>query len=150
MINKYTIALAIMLGGFYYVRNHYDYDDLLKVAAKDEGNPRSEQIEYYVGTMYYSRSDFPRAEKAFDQLLLSHPTSYYAPKALMRLGLTYTEQNKWPQAREAYFKYLTYFPDHESKNTVEKRWEAVKFKDGNDIHGHLDEVYSAIPERAKP
>lgn len=150
MINKYTIALALLIGGVYYVRNHYDYEDMLTVAAKDEGNPRSEQIEYYVGLIYYARGDYPRSTKAFDQLLLNHPTSYYAPKALARAGMAYREQNKYDEAREMYAKYLTYFPDHAMKGVVHQRWEHIKFERGGAIHGHLDDAYEEIPEKGKP
>jgi tetratricopeptide (TPR) repeat protein len=150
LLQPKVIVLLLLIGGVYYVRNHYDYEDLLKVAAKDEGNPRSQQIEYYVGMIYYARNDYPRAIKAFDQLLTNHPTSYYAPKALARAGLAYKEQQKYEHAREMYFKFLTYFPDHSMRNTVQKRWNHIKFQRGEEVHGHLDEAYEEIPEKGKP
>ncbi|PCI35135.1 MAG: hypothetical protein COB53_11300 [Elusimicrobia bacterium] len=150
LFNKWSILIMLVCGGIYYVRNHYDYQDLLKVAAKDEGNPRSEQIEYYVGMIYFMRDDYERSIIAFDQLLRNHPTSYYAPKALARSGLAYKEFNKYDQAREMYHKYLTYFPDHSMKNTVQKRWTHIKFQRGEKIHHHLDEVYEEIPVKGKP
>jgi len=150
ILNKYFISIALVFGAVYYVRNHYDYEDLLVVAAKDEGNPRSQQIEYYVGMIYYMRGDYPRSLKAFNQLLLNHPTSYYAPRALARAGLSYKEFNKYPEAREMYHKFLVYFPDHTLKSVVQKRWTHIKFQRGEDIHGHLDEVYEEIPEKGKP
>lgn len=150
MINKWTISLALLIGGIYYVRNHYDYEDLLTVAAKDEGHPRAEKIEYYVGMIYYARGDYGRSLKAFNQLLLNHPTSYYAPKALARAGISYKEINKYPEAREMYQKYLTYFPDHSMRSDVQKRWNYIKFQRGDEIHGHLDAAYEEIPVKGKP
>ena len=150
LLNKWSILIMIIAGSVYYVRDHYDYEDLLIVAAKDEGNPRSEQIEYYVGMIYFMRDDYPRAVKAFNQLLTNHPTSYYAPKALARAGLAYKEHNKYDHAREMYHKYLTYFPNHSMKNTVQKRWTHIKFQRGESMHHHLDEAYEEIPEEGKP
>ena len=150
LLNKWSILIMIICGSVYYVRNHYDYEDLLVVAAKDEGHPRSVQVEYYVGMIYYMRGDYPRSIKAFDQLLRNHPTSYYAPRALARAGMAYKESNQYDHAREMYHKYLTYFPDHSMKSTVMKRWTHIKFQRGQEIHFHLDEVYEEIPERGKP
>ncbi len=150
LLNKWTILALIVFGSVYYVRNQYDYEDLLVVASKEEGTLRAQKIEYYVGMIYYQRGDYPRAIKAFNQLLLNSPTGYYAPKALARAGLAYKEHNQYDEAREMYHKFLTYFPDHSLKNTVMKRWTHIKFQRGEKIHWHLDEAYEEIPEKGKP
>lgn len=125
---KPLFALALLIAAAVYVHKTYTLDDALAYAKERPEQPVSEKIEYYVGMIHYVKDRFPEAAGAFDQLLTAHPTSYYAPKALLRLGSSYQAMGRWEKAREAYEVYLERYPKGADADIVKRKYEYVKFK----------------------
>jgi len=118
----------VFVGGVVYVRSHYTLEDVLKYSRERPHPVLSPKVDYYVGWAYFHREDHPKAHKAFDQLLTSYPTCQYAPPALYRKGLMYTEDGRWAQAREVLERYLKEFPNAREKSRVERNYERIKFR----------------------
>ena len=125
---KFFIWLGILIAGFVFVTQTYTLDDVLGYAAKNPHKPSSERIAYYVGAIHFQKSQYPEALRAYEQVLTDFPTGQYAPKALFRKGTMHLSLNQWSLARESYERYMKEFPAGEDLESVQKKYEYVKFK----------------------
>lgn len=124
-MKKLIIAAALLYGGYWYAKRHYDFDAVLRY-AKTHPSPRlAPAIDYYVGLAYYQRAEFEKSQEAFTQLLTDHPTSQYAPKGLLRLSEVAAERRDWDGARAALNRFKEEFPDHPQRDMADKRLELL-------------------------
>ena len=119
--------LFIFFASITLIQKYYTWDDALAYAKKKPGSS-AQAIEYYVGMAGYMRSNNAVATKAFEQLLADYPTSYYAPKAFLRLGGIYEEKFQWDMAKKNYELYLELFPDGKERRLIETKYDQVKFR----------------------
>ena len=125
---KIFFVLAVLGGGIYYAKNHYDYEDVYKWAkARPEHDSRAKSI-YYIGMVYYLKDDSAKTAEVFGRLLEDHPTCQFAPKALLRLGAAHRNMNNFAEARAAYERYIEQFPNGPDIERVQANYEFVKFK----------------------
>ncbi len=127
-LKKLLWFLAILIGLGLYVRSHYDFQDALRFSRRHPHPKLSPAVDYYSGMAYYLREDYPRAVDAFTQLLTDYPTSYYAPRGLLRLGSSHMEMRQYQQAREAFEKYMEEFPNGKDRALVDSKYEFIKFR----------------------
>lgn len=125
---KWMFILLAMFGGYYYVSNHFEFHDTLVYAKKHPDPKWSPAIEYYVGTIYYQRESYQKAQEAFTQLLTDYPTAQYAPSALVRLSDAAQHNGDWGVAKDALTRYIEEYPDGKDLQVVQKRLELVKYK----------------------
>lgn len=127
-LKKPFIILCLFAGLCAYIHAHYTVDDVLKFTRKNRDLSISPALDYYIGMGYYIRSDYDKAGRAFTQLLTDYTTTQYTPGALFRLGASYDEMLKRPEAREAYEQYLIRFPEGSETALVQRRYDQIKFK----------------------
>lgn len=127
-MKKFWIIFACCYGVYWYSSRHFDFDKTLVYAKKNPTAAWAPAADYYAGLVYYQRTDYPKAQGAFTQLLTDYPTSHYAPKALLRLSEVAIENRDYQTARESLERFLEEYPQHKERNLAEKRLEVVKFK----------------------
>lgn len=131
-MNKIIIGLIILIGGWQYVSKRVKLEDTLAWSKKNPGNQYADDVNYYVGLVYYQRSDYPRAQQAFQQLLQDHATSPHIAPALVKLEDSAEGNHDWEVARLAVDTYLNRyeedFPKDKSKEIMEKRAEHLKMR----------------------
>jgi TolA-binding protein len=127
-MKKWFIILGLAVGGFAYVVKHYTFRDVLNYSIAHPDPAVSPKLDYYVGMAWYLRSYTPGAVEAFQQVLTDYPTSYFAPKAMLRLGTVYTEQRQFADARDIYERYMAEYPEGEQIQSVKDKYEFVRTK----------------------
>ena len=127
-MKKVIIVLLVVWGAFYYVGHHYDLNDTLKWAKKNRQSPWAPKVDYYVGLIYYQRSQFGPAQEAFTQLLTDFPTAQYAPKALIRMADAAESNLNWEAAKGALSRYLEEYPEGQDLEIAKKRLDILKYQ----------------------
>jgi TolA-binding protein len=127
-LKKCFIALAVFVGLFVYVKDHYTYKDVLAYSKKHPSVETSPKLDYMAGMAMYLKSKYPESAEAFEQLLTDYPTSQYTAKALFRLGTVYCEMSKWEQARVQFQRYVDEYPSGPDVEAVRQKHEIIKFK----------------------
>ena len=117
-----------MLYGAYWYASRYDFSDTLGYARKHPPASWAPALDYYVGIAYYQRSDYPKSQEAFTQLLTDFSTGPYAAKGLLRLSAAAEENRDWPVARQSLERFIEEFSDHKDKKLAEQRLEVIKFR----------------------
>ncbi len=87
----------------------------LELTSRYPGYAQGDEALYYLGYEYERANDSSRARKTYFELIQKRPDSKYIPNAYLAFGeLFYKEASsdasKWPVAREAYAKVITYPP----------------------------------------
>jgi outer membrane protein assembly factor BamD (BamD/ComL family) len=59
------------------------------------------------------KKEYAEALRRFDEIVLSHPDSEYAPQAQFKKALTFEKMNRFDDASEEYVKLSYRYPDHE-------------------------------------
>lgn len=128
---RYLLVLLGVYGAYYYVTKHFEFHDTLVYAKKNHSAQWAPAVEYYVGMAYYQRTDYPKAQEAFTQLLTEHPTAYaYLPKTLIRLSDAAEYNRDWDTAKRALAQYLEQFPEEKDVELAKKRLELLKYRHG--------------------
>ncbi len=127
-LKKPLIILVLIIGAIAYIRSHYTFEDALRYAKKNPHKSFSEKIEYRIGSWQFMRSNYPKAAHAYRQLLTQHPTSQYAPKALLRLGDAQLKMLNYKGATASWAHYIKEYPDGPDIGIVKKKHEYNKFK----------------------
>ena len=126
-MKAFVIFIALVTVGFWCVKTWHVFHRVL-IYAKENPSPSTPKVEYYMGMFYYTKGNYPNALEAFNYVLTDHPTSYYAPKALFRVGTTYEEMEEWTKARETYEKHKEQYPESPKKKLVERKIGYLHFK----------------------
>lgn len=124
-MRTWLVVAALLYGGYWYARRHYDFQTALEYAKKNPSPRLAPAIDYYVGLAYYQRAEFEKSQAAFTQLLADYPTGYYADKALLRLSEVAVENKDIETARAALTRFKTEFPQHPQRHIAEKRLEML-------------------------
>ena len=121
------LFLLILIGGgvWWYASHRFDFADVMGYAKKNPGASWAPAAEYSVGMVYYQRSDYPKAQAAFTQLLTDFPTGQYEARGLLRLSEVAEQNNDVPAARQALDQFLGDFPDSPDRPIAEKRKELL-------------------------
>lgn len=130
MRNYVLIVLAIS-GSYWYVTRKVELDEPLAYAAKYKHKGWSAAADYYIGIAYYQRSDYPRAQAAFEQLLTHHATSHYVPRSLMYLADSAERNNDWSKVKEALYRYTEEFPEGKDIERAKSKLDYVRYKHGD-------------------
>ncbi len=122
------IVFALLYGGYYYASNRYEFHDTL-VYAKQHPDPKfAPAIDYYVGLVYYQRTDYGKAQEAFSQLLQDYPTAQYIPKALLRLEDSAEYNHDWATAKLAANQYVDDYPNERDIELMKHRLEMLNYQ----------------------
>lgn len=132
-MRTFLVVVALLYGGYYYVSRHYEFHDTLVYAQKHKTARWSGPVEYYVGLVYYQRSDYPKAQEAFTQLLTDHPTDYNLSRALVMLGDSAEYNRDWQAASDALNKYVQDYPNGHDIELVRGRIDMLRYRHGNEI-----------------
>lgn len=127
-MKKLIFVFAVLYGTYWYASNHFNFSDTLVFARKHPQASWAPAVDYYVGIVYYQRSEYPEAQAAFTQLLTDYSTGPYTAKGLMLLASTAEERRDYEVARQSLQRFIEEFPDHKEKRIVEQRLEYIKFK----------------------
>ena len=126
MKNLFWILLACY-GLYYYASKHFEFDDTLKYAKTNKQSTMSAPIDYYVGMVYYQRTEYAKARDAFNQLLEDHPTDQRVPRALVMLDDSAEYLHDWDTAKVSLQRYVDEYPSGKDIELVKKRLELVKY-----------------------
>ena len=127
-VRKIAFWLALLGGGVYYAQSHVHIDDLYKYAKGRPVHDERARDIYYVGMVYWLKSDNEHAIEVFNTLLADETTTQYSPKALMRLGGCYRDMYKFPESKAAYEKYLEDYPQGDDIKIVQTNYDFVKMR----------------------
>ncbi|MDE2038933.1 MAG: outer membrane protein assembly factor BamD [Elusimicrobia bacterium] len=123
------LLLALLLyGAYYYGSRRYALHDALTYAQKNPQSKLSAPVEYYFGVIYYQRSDYRKAQKAFTSLLEQHPTDYYVEKALMPLEDCAENDMDWDAAKAASRRYLDDYPSGPYAELARRRLDMLNYR----------------------
>ena len=117
-----------MYGTYWYASNHFNFADTLVYARKHPQTSWAPAVDYYVGLVYYQRSEYPKAQEAFTQLLTDYSTGAYTAKGLFHLASAAAENRDYEVARKSLQRFIEEFPDHKDKRDAELRLEYIKYK----------------------
>ncbi len=131
---KYFLyALLLYAGYFFYSHHLYEVrhlHDALTYARKYPDPKISPALDYYAGTIYYARAEYPQAQEAFHQLLTDYPTAQYMPSALVRLEDSAENNRDWDAARSAAATYVQNYAGGSDINLMRQRLELVNYRHG--------------------
>lgn len=124
---KWAFILALLFGAGWYARTHWSPYHAVRWARKHPESAVAPAIQYYAGTLYYMKSRYPEAIRAFEDLASAHPDSPYATEAHFRMANSYSEMRNWGPARDAYARYIA---DQRGRHraTAERKLEAIKYR----------------------
>lgn len=123
---KKVIVIGLIVGGaWWYATKKFKFDDTLAYAKAHPEAKWAPAVEYSVGMVYYQRTDYPKAQAAFAQLLTDFPTSQYTAHALLRLSEAAEENRDWDAAKQSLDQFLNDFPDDPDRNIAQKRRELL-------------------------
>jgi len=144
MKKLFILIVLGAVGTAIYAFKTYDLNDVVVKARTLPDHERSAQIQFRVGQLYWLRSDYHKASDTFTQLLLQYPTCQHAPTALYRLAHSQQQIRHWPEAREAYVKLFKYYPNSKHQDMAEKKYEAIRFRNGEDTTDILSDAFTQI------
>ncbi|MBI4677473.1 MAG: tetratricopeptide repeat protein [Elusimicrobia bacterium] len=128
----YIILVALFIGGSYaynkYLGTINPLEGMLNVAQKHPDPEWSPRLEYWVAMVYYQKSDYGKSQEVFNRLLTDYPTTYYAPKALIRLSLSAQENRDWETAKDALARYVERFPEGKDSSMAKATLDKLKFE----------------------
>lgn len=139
---RFVLAVLAVYGVYIYGMKYVNLDAPVAYAKKTPGSPWAPKINYYAGMAYYQRSEYPKSQALFMQLLLDHPTSQKLPKALIWLGDSASNNHDYDTAKMAMALYIEKFPDGKDIEIAKSRLDMLKYKHGPDV--------PPPPEREKP
>jgi TolA-binding protein len=127
----YIIVCLIGIGAFYGYEKYSGQMTPLEAAldhAKKKPDPVwSPRIQYWVGMIYYQRSEFPQAQATFNALLTDYPTCHYAPDGLIKLNLAAQENKDWETAKAALARYVEEYPKEKQIDMARKSLEQLRY-----------------------
>ncbi len=128
MMKKYLIAVALLYGGYYYYTRYVSVGDPVEFAKAHKQESWAPALEYYSGIIYYQRSEYPKAQAAFAQLLKDYPTGQYTAKALLKLSDAAEYNRDWDVVKESLVRYLDEFPHEKDIDHARKKLDLVKYQ----------------------
>jgi outer membrane protein assembly factor BamD (BamD/ComL family) len=126
-MKTFAWILLILYGAYYYVSQKYEFHDTLDYAQKHPEKNSAPAIEYYVGMVYYQRSDYHKAQEAWGALLEQHPTDYYVEKALIDYSEAAQYNLDFETAKVALQKYLDDYPNGKKVDLAKQKLDLVKY-----------------------
>lgn len=133
MMKAYTITVLVIAGLWYGWQRYggvVTANDPLAYTKEHKNEKWADEANYYIGVYYYQRSDYPKAQTAFTQLLADQATSQYVEKGLMYLADTATETRDWTVAKESLAKYLEDYPQGKERERAKTKLEFIRYKHG--------------------
>lgn len=127
-MKKWMIVAAAIYGSYWYVSNRFNFDDGLVYAHKHQYTKWAPAVDYYIGVVYYQRSQPAKAQEALTQLVTDHSTGPYTAKGLQLLAAAAQENRDMEVARQTLQRFIEEFPDHKDRPVAEKRLDIIKFK----------------------
>ena len=128
MMKKYLIGLALLYGGYYYYTRYVSVGDPIEFAKAHKKEDWAPAVEYYAGIVYYQRSDYPKAQAAFTQLLADYPTGQYTAKALLKVTDAAENNRDWETAKSSLVRFLDEFPGDKETDFARKKLELMKYQ----------------------
>lgn len=93
-----------------------------------ENYPNSEYTSnshYWLGQLYYQKSDFPKAKIHFERVVKQFPNSSRVPDALEKLGMVAEKQNDLAGAKRFYNQLIKSFPKSKPAAKARKKLESM-------------------------
>jgi len=127
-MKKWMIVAAVVYGSYWYVSNRFNFDDGLAYAHTHQYASWAPAVDYYIGVVYYQRTQPAKAQAALTQLVTDHSTGPYTAKGLQLLAAAAQENKDMEVARQTLQRFIEEFPDHKDRGVAEKRLDIIKFK----------------------
>lgn len=100
------------LSKFYSKRYSEAIDQFNGIVAQFPNHPRASNCVYWVGESHFGAGNYREAVNAFSRVL-NYPNSLKRDDALLMLGRSYVQMNQKTEAREAFNRLITEFPNSE-------------------------------------
>ena len=124
---KIILVILALYGAYFYAGKHFQFDDTLSYAQKHPDKSWSGPVQYYVGLVYYQRSDYPKAQAAFNQLLTGNTTAYNAQRGLIMLADSAENTREYDVAKDALSRYIEAFPNGKDLELAKQRLDLLKY-----------------------
>jgi TolA-binding protein len=129
-MNTYVLIVALIGGSYWYVTHKVKLDEPLAYTAKHKKESWAPRANYYIGLTYYQRSDYPKAQAAFSQLLIDHATSQFVENSLIYLADSAETQNDWNKVKECLARYVEEYPEGKHIERAKAKLDFVRYKHG--------------------
>lgn len=132
-MRTYVLVVLAIAGSYWVVVHKISLEDPLKHTRAHRDKSWSAPANYYIGLAYYQRSDYYKAQAAFEQLLADHAqtsTNTYRAKGLVYLADTAEHVNEFSTAKMASQYYVDEFPQGKDIERMTKKLEYLKYKHG--------------------
>lgn len=129
-MKKYLLAVALLYGVCHYGAKYLKFDDTLKYAKQNKASDWAQPTDYYVGVIYYQRSEYPKAQEAFTQLLTDFPTGQYAARGLIMLSDAAQYNRDYETAKASLVRYIEEFPEGQDIVIAKKNLELIRYQHG--------------------
>lgn len=100
------------LSKFYSKRYTEAIDQFNGIVAQFPDHPRVSNCVYWIGESHFGAGNYREAVNAFSRVL-NYPNSLKRDDALLMLGRSYVQMNQKTEAREAFNRLITEFPNSE-------------------------------------
>ena len=127
-MKKLMFVFALIYGIQWYVSNQFNFADTLVYAKKNKEASWAQATDYYVGLVYYQRSEYVKSQEAFTQLTTDFSTGPYIARGLIRLSYAAEENLDWPVARQSLERFIEEFPNHKDRPAAIARLDMIKYK----------------------
>ncbi len=126
-MRRLFFGLIIACAAYSYWGQNYHMHDLLVYAQKHPKAGWSAAAEYYIGFIYYQRSEFAQASEAFSALVKDHPKDSHVPRALFLLADSAESRRDWDQAKDNLARYIEDFPEGKDIEMAKRRLDMLKY-----------------------
>ncbi len=127
-MKKWLVVFAAFYGIYWYASNKFNFADTLVYAKKNPQASWAPAAAYYVGLVYYQRSEYAKSQEAFNQLLTDYSTGPYTSRGLLRMAAAAEENRDYEVARQSLQRFIEEFPDDKDRSVAEHKLEMIKFK----------------------
>lgn len=121
MLKKFLIFVLVIIGIFYWADNFVKTGKLQDYIDKNSDKPWAPKVQFYLGSIYQTASDYENAEFCFNRILEKYPESEYGFKSMYQIGDIYAETRRRQQAIEIFKKIMVKYPQHEKIPVIENR-----------------------------
>jgi TolA-binding protein len=109
---KKLVVLALALwAAWWYAAPRLNGPALMDYARKNSAKPWASDLAYAVGTGYYLRSDYPKAQETFTSFVTDFPAGPHTPRALLHLAEAAEANRDYQTARDTLDRLLKDYPD---------------------------------------
>lgn len=124
-MKKIVIFVVVVIAIFYWATNFVKTGKLQKFIDDNSDKSWAPKVQYQLGQIYRTTSNYDKAEMCFSRILEKYTSSQITVDSMYNLGVIYEDTKRFPQAKEIYKKIIEEHPDYENIKKVETRYSFI-------------------------